>query len=72
MKALSEIRETFEKEIMNKINSEKFFDKSLKNMQGAVQIATESFDDMGDVGVDPRWDVFALFHEYLEEIFPLV
>ncbi|KAI1796621.1 carboxypeptidase S [Ganoderma leucocontextum] len=37
---------------------------------GAVQIPTESYDDLGPVGIDPRWDVFAKFHDYLERTFP--
>ena len=32
---------------------------------------TESYDQMGPVGVDPRWDVFAAFHTYLLKAFPL-
>jgi Gly-Xaa carboxypeptidase len=68
----SEERKKFEKEVRGQIGSDEFFDKSLKRMQGAVQIPTESFDDMGKVGEDPRWDVFIEFHEYLEKTFPLV
>ena len=44
----------------------------MKRMQGAVRIPTESFDDMGPVGEDSRWDVFKEFHKYLVESFPLV
>jgi len=33
---------------------------------------TESFDGMGDVGVDTRWLAFGPFHDYLENAFPLV
>ena len=61
-----------EKDVLSEISSEGFFDKSLKRMQGAVQIPTESFDDMGKVGEDSRWDVFVDFHAYLEKTFPLV
>lgn len=61
-----------EKEVLDEITSEGFFDKSLKRMQGAVQIPTESFDDMGKVGEDDRWNVFAEFHDYLEKTFPFV
>ena len=61
-----------EKEVLDEISSEGFFDKSLKRMQGAVQIPTESFDDMGKVGDDDRWDIFHVFHKYLNETFPLV
>jgi Gly-Xaa carboxypeptidase len=41
-------------------------------LQGAVKIPKESFDDMGQVGEDPRWNVFVDFHAYLEKTFPLV
>ena len=64
--------EGLEKEVGETIGSDEFFDKSLKRMQGAVRIPTESFDDMGPVGEDPRWDVFKEFHAYLEASFPLV
>ncbi|TBU30672.1 carboxypeptidase S [Dichomitus squalens] len=43
-----------------------------KALSGAVQIPTESYDDLGPVGVDPRWDTFAKLHEYLEKTFPAV
>ena len=33
---------------------------------------TESYDHMEPVGVDPRWDAFGPFHDYLLEAFPLV
>jgi Gly-Xaa carboxypeptidase len=65
-------RKKLEKEVGDEIGSDDFFDKSLKRMQGAVQIPTESFDDMGKVGEDPRWDVFIEFHDYLKKTFPLV
>ncbi|KAI0629263.1 carboxypeptidase S [Trametes polyzona] len=39
---------------------------------GAIRIPTESYDDLGPVGEDKRWDVFAKFHEYLEKTYPRV
>ena len=33
---------------------------------------TESFDNMAPVGVDPRWEAFGPFHEYLLKAFPQV
>jgi Gly-Xaa carboxypeptidase len=69
---VSAIESKLEKEVLDEINSEGFFDQSLKRMQGAVQIPTESFDDMGKVGEDSRWDVFKDLHAYLEKTFPLV
>jgi len=33
---------------------------------------TESYDDMGPITEDPRWNVFSLFQDYLLGAFPLV
>ena len=33
---------------------------------------TESYDDMGPVIEDPRWEAFRPFHEYLSGAFPLL
>ncbi|EPQ56485.1 hypothetical protein GLOTRDRAFT_120953 [Gloeophyllum trabeum ATCC 11539] len=38
----------------------------------AIQIPTESYDDLKPVGQDQRWDIFGTLHEYLETAFPLV
>lgn len=65
-------RESFGDEVTAELSTDSFFEDSIKRMQGAIQIPTESFDDMGPVGEDPRWDIFAKFHEYLEATFPLV
>lgn len=71
LKTTDSLRE-LEKEVRDTIGSDEFFDKSLKRMQGAVRIPTESFDDMGPVEEDSRWDIFKEFHAYLEESFPLL
>lgn len=54
------------------LNSGAFFNKSIEHLSGAVKIPTQSFDDMGDVGIDPRWDIFHSFASYLEETYPAV
>lgn len=41
-------------------------------LAGAVRIPTESYDQMGPVGTDPRWEKFGAFHDYLSKAFPLV
>ena len=33
---------------------------------------TQMYDDMGVPGEDPKWDIFAELHEYLQSRFPLV
>ncbi|KAF2193425.1 vacuolar carboxypeptidase-like protein Cps1 [Zopfia rhizophila CBS 207.26] len=54
------------------LQSSDFRNKSIARLSGAVQIPTESFDDFGKVGEDPRWEVFFPFAKYLEETFPLI
>ncbi|KAF7375296.1 Carboxypeptidase S [Mycena sanguinolenta] len=56
----------------NKTASSDFKARVVQLLAGAVQIPTESYDDMQPVGVDPRWAVFGEFHAYLERVFPLV
>ncbi|KAL7280786.1 hypothetical protein ACG7TL_005730 [Trametes sanguinea] len=46
--------------------------EAYKALGGAVQIPTESYDDLGPVGEDSRWDIFADLHEYLEGTYPRV
>ncbi len=72
IKAHSEARANLEQEWLADLSTDDFFDASVKRLQGAVQIPTESYDDMKPVGDDPRWDIFADFHDYLEDAFPFV
>ncbi|KAF8074977.1 carboxypeptidase S [Lyophyllum atratum] len=52
--------------------TEPFKVQAIDWLSGAVRIPTESFDDMGSVGGDARWDAFAPLHDYLHSAFPLV
>lgn len=54
------------------LESETFKNVAVERLSGAVKIQTQSFDDMGNVGADPRWDVFFSFADYLVQTFPLV
>ena len=54
------------------ISSTAFRNATIRRLSGAVQVKTESYDDLGAIGEDPRWDVFYNFHRYLEQTFPLI
>ncbi|KUJ21139.1 carboxypeptidase S [Mollisia scopiformis] len=54
------------------ISSLAFKNATIERLSNAVKIKTETFDDLGEIGVDKRWDVFYGFHDYLEKTFPLV
>lgn len=52
------------------IKSGAFRDASIKRLSGAVQIPTESFDDLGPIGEDERWEIMFGFAAYLKKTFP--
>lgn len=52
--------------------SSQFFNASTVRMSNAIQIATQSYDNMGPIGEDERWEVFPPFAAFLEKTFPLV
>ncbi|KAM0532559.1 hypothetical protein ACHAP9_003641 [Verticillium nonalfalfae] len=54
------------------IASHAFRDATVARLAGAIKIRTETFDDMGALGEDPRWLVFGDFERYLRQTFPLV
>jgi len=56
----------------NEYAPDDFRSRIAKLLGGVVQVPTVTYDDMGDVGEDPRWDVFAELHDYLKDAFPLV
>jgi Gly-Xaa carboxypeptidase len=52
--------------------SEAFMNASIKRLSSVVQIPTESFDDMGPLDEDTRWDIFFEFADLLKSTFPLI
>lgn len=54
------------------LSSESFRNGTIVRLSGAVRIPTESFDNMGAIGEDKRWDVMYDFAEYLKNTFPKV
>jgi Gly-Xaa carboxypeptidase len=54
------------------IRSDEFRDETVQRMAGAIRIRTQSYDDLGPVGEDPRWDTMYDFADYLKKTFPRV
>jgi Gly-Xaa carboxypeptidase len=55
------------------IESNAFQAIAIERLAGAVQIPTQSYDDMvGGVGSDTRWEIFYEFEGYLAKTFPLL
>ncbi|KAK4999440.1 hypothetical protein LTR66_001541 [Elasticomyces elasticus] len=53
------------------LQSQEFTDESVRRLSDAVKIPSMSFDDMGKIGEDKRWDIFYDFAAYLNKTFPL-
>lgn len=45
---------------------------TIERLAGAVMIPSVSYDDLGVIGEDKRWDIFYEFQAYLKNTFPLV
>ncbi|KAI0443599.1 peptidase family M20/M25/M40 [Xylaria telfairii] len=54
------------------LRSDKFRDDAIERLAGAVRIPTQSYDDLGPIGEDPRWDTMYDLADYLKSTFPLV
>ncbi|KAF9059428.1 hypothetical protein BDP27DRAFT_1431388 [Rhodocollybia butyracea] len=54
------------------IDTVAFKGRAVDWLAGAVRIPTEAYNDFQPIGIDPRWEPFGQFHEYLLEAFPLV
>ncbi len=54
------------------LTTEASLKQQVERLSAAVRCPTESFDDNGDVDVDPRWKTFDRFHEVLKDLFPLI
>jgi Gly-Xaa carboxypeptidase len=50
--------------------SKQFRDLIAQRLSGAVKIPTITYDEMGRVGEDSRWDIFYDLSNYLRETFP--
>lgn len=54
------------------LSSSEFEKNSITRLSNAVQIRTESWDNFGPIGEDPRWETLYDFQKYLKDTFPRV
>ncbi|KAJ4473833.1 hypothetical protein J3R30DRAFT_3707797 [Lentinula aciculospora] len=60
------------KTVGDSIGTEEFKGRAVDWLSGAIRVPTESYDDLGPISEDPRWQTFGQFHDYLTKAFPLV
>jgi Gly-Xaa carboxypeptidase len=54
------------------IASPKFVNDTVARMAGAIQVPSQSYDDLGPIGEDTRWDTMYDMAAYLEKTFPSI
>ncbi|KAI3616852.1 carboxypeptidase s [Moniliophthora roreri] len=54
------------------LDTDAFKTRAVEWLGGAVRVQTETFDDMGSIDEDSRWENRGAFHDYLLNAFPLV
>jgi Gly-Xaa carboxypeptidase len=55
---------------MDLFKNPRFRELVAQRLSGAVKIPSVTYDGMGKIGADPRWNIFYSFTKYLQEVFP--
>ncbi|KAL1996682.1 hypothetical protein VTN49DRAFT_7547 [Thermomyces lanuginosus] len=58
--------------IRQTVESENYHRDIIGKLSGIIRIPSESYDDLGPIGQDPRWDVFYRIEDYLKANYPTV
>ncbi|KAK2765101.1 hypothetical protein FQN54_008800 [Arachnomyces sp. PD_36] len=67
---LSPQNEKVEQYIRDQVESPKYQKEIISKLTGIVQIPSESYDELGPIGVDERWDVFHEIENYIKATYP--
>ncbi|KAL2371235.1 carboxypeptidase yscS [Blastomyces gilchristii SLH14081] len=69
---LSPKNENVEHFIREKVESPEYHKDIIRKLTGIIQIPSESYDDLGLIGEDKRWDVFYKIESYIKANYPNV
>ncbi|KAL2823576.1 hypothetical protein BDW59DRAFT_163153 [Aspergillus cavernicola] len=69
---LSPTNKQVEHFIRDKTESPAYHKEIINKLSKIIQIPSESYDDLGPIGEDPRWDVFYQVEEYIKAQYPTV
>lgn len=58
--------------IKDKVESPEYHKEIIDKLTGIVQIPSESYDELGYIGEDERWDVFYQIEDYIKAKYPTV
>lgn len=69
---LSPTNKNAEQFVLDKVNSPAYHKEIIGKLTGLIQIPSESYDELGPIGQDPRWDIFYQVEAYLKAKYPTV
>lgn len=69
---LSPKNKKVERFVQNTVESPEYHTQIIEKLSGIIQIPSESYDDLGPIGQDKRWDIFYQMEEYLKAKYPTV
>ena len=69
---LSPKNEEVERFIREKVESPDYQAEIISKLAGIIQIPSESYDELGPIGQDDRWDVFFEMEKYIKAKYPTV
>lgn len=58
--------------IRDKVEDSKYQSEIIDKLSGLIQIPSESYDDLGPIGQDNRWDVFYQVSKYIKTRYPTI
>ncbi|KAJ5984760.1 hypothetical protein N7522_011956 [Penicillium canescens] len=61
-----------EQYIREKVDSVEYHREIINKLSGIIQIPAESYDDLGPIGEDDRWDIFFQVENYIKVSYPTV
>ncbi|QKX54539.1 uncharacterized protein TRUGW13939_01626 [Talaromyces rugulosus] len=69
---LSPTNKRVETYIRETVQSAEYQREVIKKLSGIIQIPSESYDELGPIGEDDRWDIFFQIESYLKDTYPTV
>ncbi|KAJ6784530.1 hypothetical protein PWT90_06066 [Aphanocladium album] len=61
-----------EQYVKDKVESSAYQREIINKLSGIIQIPSESYDELGPIGQDERWDIFFQIEEYIKKTYPRV
>ncbi|KAJ5624939.1 hypothetical protein N7510_001248 [Penicillium lagena] len=61
-----------EQYVREKVESPEYHREIINKLSGMIRIPSESYDELGPIGEDKRWDIFYQMEDYIQSNYPTV